>query len=322
MAALFAELRKNPSNNVTIILDGGLGSELERQGADLSGKLWSARYRYLYHCIIYRLDHANSIYEFATRLLRDEPDLIYRTHKAYFVAGADVATTASYQATVKGFQELGLDTLTAEDLIRSSVRLAKKARDDFWNEYQISSDGGERQQPLVAASIGSYGASLADGSEFNGNFRSTATLEGLKDFHRSRMLLLAREGADILACETVRASFLDAPSGALACLARPAPVARSRDPNAAVNPALRASAIHDPGDPDSTQQTRSACRTRQKHAPRERILHTKAFISPALYTPRRRFRASWRPPPSPSCSRSRSSRRSSPPCTIRSAIPR
>jgi homocysteine S-methyltransferase len=96
-----------------------------------------------------------------------------------------------------------LDTLAAEDLLRSSVRLAKKARDDFWKEYQLGGGGHERQQPLVAASIGSHGASLADGSEFNGNFRSSMTLEGLKDFHRSRMLLLAREGADILACETV-----------------------------------------------------------------------------------------------------------------------
>jgi homocysteine S-methyltransferase len=136
------------------------------------------------------------------RLLRDDPDLIYRTHKAYYEAGADVATTASYQATVKGFQELGLDTAAAEELISTSVRLAKKARDDFWAEYQRDG-GGERRLPLVAASIGCYGASLADGSEFHGNYRSTMTPEAIKDFHRARMLLLAREGADILACETV-----------------------------------------------------------------------------------------------------------------------
>ena len=72
--------RASLNSDRVILLDGGLASELVRQGADLSGHLWSAK------------------------LLRDNPDLIVRTHKAYFLSGADVATTASYQATDDGFQ--------------------------------------------------------------------------------------------------------------------------------------------------------------------------------------------------------------------------
>ena len=100
-----------------------------------------------------------------------------------------------------------METAAAEDLICSSVRLAAKARDDFWSEFQR--DGGkDRRRPLVAASIGCFGASLADGSEFHGSYRLTVTKEELKDFHRRRMILLARAGADVLACETVCAVSL------------------------------------------------------------------------------------------------------------------
>ena len=136
------------------------------------------------------------------RVLRDDPDLIYRTHKAYYAAGADVGTTASYQATIQGFEQLGMDEAAAEDLICSSVRLAAKARDDFWSEYQQSGGKG-RRRPLVAASVGCYGASLADGSEFHGSYRLTCSKDQLKDFHRRRLLILAGAGADLLACETV-----------------------------------------------------------------------------------------------------------------------
>eukprot|EP00292_Cryptomonas_paramecium_P022951 CAMPEP_0113709746 /NCGR_PEP_ID=MMETSP0038_2-20120614/29751_1 /TAXON_ID=2898 /ORGANISM="Cryptomonas paramecium" /LENGTH=197 /DNA_ID=CAMNT_0000635683 /DNA_START=39 /DNA_END=628 /DNA_ORIENTATION=+ /assembly_acc=CAM_ASM_000170 len=162
----------------TVILDGGLGTELERKGADVTTRLWSAR------------------------ILKEDPDMIFRTHKEFFEAGADVATTASYQATVKGFEEIGLDKKAAEDLIRSSIRIAKKARDEFWSELP-KADKSARRFPLVAASIGCYGASLADGSEFNGRYKDEVTAEQLKDFHRGRLVMLLEEGPDLVAFETV-----------------------------------------------------------------------------------------------------------------------
>jgi homocysteine S-methyltransferase len=157
------------AGQVVRILDGGFATELERRGHDLSDDLWSAR------------------------LLRDDPDEIIATHLAFFRAGADVATTASYQASVEGFVRHGLSADAAAELLRDSVRLARIAA-----ALAEAEDGVPR---LVAASIGPYGAVLADGSEYNGDYGVTD--EFLRDFHRPRMALLADAGADLLAIETV-----------------------------------------------------------------------------------------------------------------------
>ncbi|MFG3440556.1 homocysteine S-methyltransferase [Nonomuraea sp. NPDC047897] len=148
----------------TLVLDGGLATHLEALGADLSDDLWSAR------------------------LLLEDPDLIRRVHADYFAAGAQVATTASYQASIPGFVRHGLDVAQAERLIRRSVELAGQARDE--------AGGG-----LVAASVGPYGAYLANGAEYTGDYDLDE--EGLLAWHRPRWEILASAGPDLLACETI-----------------------------------------------------------------------------------------------------------------------
>ena len=157
-----------------VILDGALATELERRGANLNDALWSAR------------------------ILLEDPDLIRKVHYDYLVAGADVITTASYQATFEGFARRGLDHEQAAELMRLSVRLALEARDAFWAE---PANRAGRVRPLVAASVGPYGAYLADGSEYRGDYGLSAA--ELMDFHRPRMAVLATSGADLLACETL-----------------------------------------------------------------------------------------------------------------------
>ncbi len=161
------------SQNV-VILDGALATELERRGCDLNDPLWSAR------------------------VLLETPDLIRQVHADYFAAGADCAITASYQATFEGFARRGLSATQAADLMRLSVQLALEARDAFWTvpENRIG-----RVKPFVAASVGPYGAFLADGSEYRGDYGLTESQ--LMAFHRPRMAVLAASGADILACETI-----------------------------------------------------------------------------------------------------------------------
>ena len=154
-----------------VVLDGGLGTELERQGADLGDRLWSAR------------------------LLADDPEAIIAVHLAYFRAGAQVATTASYQATFEGFAAGGISEPDAAGLMRRSVELALEAR----RRYRLES--GTERTLLVAASIGPYGAMLADGSEYRGDYR--LDLAELSDFHRARLHVLAGTGADLLALETI-----------------------------------------------------------------------------------------------------------------------
>jgi homocysteine S-methyltransferase len=157
-----------------VILDGALATELERRGANLNDALWSAR------------------------ILLEDPDLIRQVHYDYLVAGADVLTTASYQATFEGFARRGLDRDQAAELMRLSVRLALEARDAFWAE---PAHRAGRVRPLVAASVGPYGAYLADGSEYRGDYGLGAA--ELMDFHRPRMAVLAASRADLLACETL-----------------------------------------------------------------------------------------------------------------------
>jgi homocysteine S-methyltransferase len=151
--------------NTALIADGGLATELEARGHDLSDALWSAR------------------------LLVDAPQEITAVHTAFFRAGATIATTASYQASFDGFAARGIGRDDTVRLLRRSVELAKNARDDV---------GGAGH---VAASVGPYGAALADGSEYRGRYG--LSVGQLRDWHRPRLEVLADAGADVLALETI-----------------------------------------------------------------------------------------------------------------------
>jgi homocysteine S-methyltransferase len=157
-----------------LVLDGGLASELERAGFDLNDTLWSAK------------------------VLLESPDAISRVHTSYLEAGADCIISASYQATIQGLKARGLRDVEAEGVILRAVRLASEAREKFWAKVGYQED---RLKPLVAASVGPYGAYLADGSEFTGSYDLDEA--GLIDFHRRRWQVLASSDADLLACETI-----------------------------------------------------------------------------------------------------------------------
>jgi homocysteine S-methyltransferase len=152
-------------HDTVLISDGGLATELEARGHDLSDDLWSAR------------------------LLVDAPEEIVAVHCAFYRAGASIATTASYQASFDGFAERGIGRNDAARLLRRSVELAMAARDEV---------GGQR---WVAASVGPYGAALANGEEYVGRYG--LSVAQLADWHRPRMEILADAGADVLAVETV-----------------------------------------------------------------------------------------------------------------------
>ena len=157
-----------------IVLDGALATELERRGCDLRDPLWSAK------------------------VLLEAPELIRQLHLDYLLAGADGVITASYQASVEGFTRRGLASSEALALIQRSVYLAREARDAFWADpaHRVS-----RPHPFVAASVGPYGAILADGSEYRGDYGLDEA--ALIEFHRPRLAALLAAEPDILACETL-----------------------------------------------------------------------------------------------------------------------
>ncbi|XP_077245355.1 homocysteine S-methyltransferase 2-like [Tasmannia lanceolata] len=133
--------------------------------------------------------------------------LMKQVHLDYLEAGANIIITASYQATIQGFESKGLSREESESLLKRSVELACEARDIFWErctECAIGNEAVPKRRPiLVAASIGSYGAYLADGSEYSGDYGEAVTLETLKDFHRRRVQIMAESGADLIAFETI-----------------------------------------------------------------------------------------------------------------------
>ncbi|XP_010265148.1 PREDICTED: homocysteine S-methyltransferase 1-like [Nelumbo nucifera] len=160
------------------IVDGGFATQLERHGASINDALWSAL------CLI------------------KSPELVQRVHLEYLEAGADILVTSSYQATIPGFLSKGLSIEQGEALLQKSVKLAVEARDKFWDIAQKNGKHGYNRA-LVAASIGSYGAYLADGSEYSGSYGPDVSMDKLKDFHRRRLQVLVEAGPDLLAFETI-----------------------------------------------------------------------------------------------------------------------
>ncbi|KAG2405830.1 Selenocysteine methyltransferase [Vigna angularis] len=191
MSSLLVDLLRQSGG--TAVIDGGLATELERHGADLNDPLWSAK------CLF------------------SSPHLIRQVHLDYLENGADIIITASYQATIQGFKDKGYTDEESEAMLRRSVEIAREARELYYKGCSecCSGDGAEgkilKQRPiLIAASVGSYGAYLADGSEYrfvnileSGDYGDAITKTNLKDFHRRRVQILADSGADLLAFETV-----------------------------------------------------------------------------------------------------------------------
>jgi len=155
-----------------VVLDGALATQLERRGADLRDPLWSAK------CLL------------------EQPEMIRAVHLEYFRAGAQVATTATYQASFEGFARRGIGHGAAAALMLRAVELAAEAREQYCS---LAAPGASR--PLIAASIGPYGAMLADGSEYRGHYALSD--RELEAFHRARLELLAGSGADLVAFETI-----------------------------------------------------------------------------------------------------------------------
>jgi homocysteine S-methyltransferase len=148
------------------ILDGGMATELERLGCDLSGPLWSAH------------------------VLREQPEMIAAVHASYLAAGADIILTASYQVSAEAYSEIGLTADDASASLRESVRIAEDVRAQFPGRHI-----------LIGASLGPYGAALHNGAEYHGNYETS--FDELVGFHARRLAVLVETDADLIAFETV-----------------------------------------------------------------------------------------------------------------------
>ncbi|MBE7388273.1 homocysteine S-methyltransferase [Ligilactobacillus salivarius] len=154
--------------NHTVVLDGAMSTPLERLGADTNNDLWTAK------------------------ALIDNEELVYEVHKMYFEAGADLIITDTYQANVQAFEKVGYSEKEARNLIKKAVKIAQKARDDYENKTG--------KHNYIAGTIGPYGAYLANGSEYRGDYELST--KEYQQFHLPRIEELATTGVDILAIET------------------------------------------------------------------------------------------------------------------------
>jgi homocysteine S-methyltransferase len=150
------------------VLDGGMATELEYQGARIDGPLWSAQ------------------------VLEDAPDKVIAVHRAYLEAGADCLLTDSYQVSRMGYKEIGLTAERADAALLRAVELARTAAAEL-----------PERRVVVAASLGPYGAALHNGAEYHGNY--SCAFSDLVEFHRERIDVLAagEPAADLLAFETL-----------------------------------------------------------------------------------------------------------------------
>jgi S-methylmethionine-dependent homocysteine/selenocysteine methylase len=145
------------------VIDGGLSTALELLGADLGGPLWTAQ------------------------TVIDNPVLLEQAHRSFVTAGADIIATASYQCGTKQFKSIGLSAKEARDALASTTSIARRAV--------------EGTSVAVAASVGPFGASQANGSEYTGRYG--VEWQVVEDYHREKLQILVDSGADLFAVETI-----------------------------------------------------------------------------------------------------------------------
>ncbi|XP_017764507.1 PREDICTED: homocysteine S-methyltransferase-like, partial [Eufriesea mexicana] len=163
------------------ILDGGFGAQLStRVSSKIDGDpLW------------------------ASRFLATNPDAVYATHLDFLRAGADIIETNTYQASVSGLMKhLSITKEESINLLHEAVNIAKRAVNDYVKEIRGNNDI-ENKNPMIAGSCGPYGASLHDGSEYNGTYGKTTSRETMIEWHKSRINAFVDAGIDLLALETI-----------------------------------------------------------------------------------------------------------------------
>ena len=152
-----------------IKLDGGLSTALENNGNKLTTSLWTGE------------------------LIRTNPAQITKAHLDFINAGAQIIITSSYQLSYTGCGARGWSEDETNQAFIASTQLAKNAVIESGKDVK------------VAASVGPYGASLADGSEYKGNY--AVSKQVLKDFHAKRLEILISTSPDYLALETMPDTF-------------------------------------------------------------------------------------------------------------------
>lgn len=164
------------------VLDGGFSTQLSTHVGDVidGDPLWTARF------------------------LITDPESIVATHLDFLKAGADIILTDTYQASVDGFKKyMNIMEDESLELFSKAVDYAKRAINLYKNDVQSKGVEVVNFNPLIAGSVGPYGACLHDASEYTGKYCSSVSEEMLVNWHRPRVQRLVESNVDLLAIETI-----------------------------------------------------------------------------------------------------------------------
>lgn len=128
----------------------------------------------------------------STNALIHAPQLITQIHRSYLDVGADMLVTATYQALLPTLAKYGhMDLAQSRDIWHRAVECAQKAR--------AAAPGSGA---FIAGSIGPYGAFLANGAEYSGDYGAVSRHQ-LKDYHREMVRFYTESAVDAIAFETI-----------------------------------------------------------------------------------------------------------------------
>ena len=109
----YSNLENKLTSSEVVILDGGMGAELEKFGASIDKDLWSGR------CSI------------------DNPEIVREVHQNFVNSGANVITTNTYASTPISMKEYGYDGYI-EDWNNASVKIARQVADSSDREVAVA----------------------------------------------------------------------------------------------------------------------------------------------------------------------------------------
>ncbi len=155
-----------------VVIDGGVGSQLQAEGVPMDDVAWSAR--------------ANL----------EQPEVVQQVHEAYIRAGAEVIIANTFAASRAALEPAGLGGRVAE-ANRSAVGAALRAR-----------EAAATGPVAVAGSMSSFCPIAMDagdlGSSLDGPASGDPRFPTLADF-REQAQLLAEAGVDLIALEMIGA---------------------------------------------------------------------------------------------------------------------
>lgn len=175
---LIADVLQNSKK--VILIDGGLGTELEQRKVNINSLLWSSV------------------------ALVEAADDVTKLHYDYYHSGANVGITCSYQCSEDSLKASDKEKYSSKEsrlqVYKESVEVCKRAKimrmaDAKAIELLVS--------PEIAGSIGPFGSFLNDGSEFTGGYERSE--DEYQAFHEEKLdfFMNGTEEVDYLQLETM-----------------------------------------------------------------------------------------------------------------------